>query len=185
MNKKTIYITIIVILLIILAVIIALIIQKKNSIATEPPVLVSKQQMAMELLENDNLRYYYYYGDIQTTDAYIEENGEYYYYVTDEKINNLEISIDELIQNTYTEVSSYRTTPEDPVNEYLQFEDKLYVKKITNPCQRISNYNLNNIAFAEESENKSVVIFDDASTTIYLEDGKWKLMSTMQYCLDE
>ena len=59
----------------------------------------------------------------------------------------------------------------------------LFVKKIENPCQSITQLNLTNLRFNGDDKEK-VVTYGDINSSIYIYsvDGQWKLSSTLNTC---
>ena len=135
------------------------------------------------LFENAYKYYYYMFGDINTSDGYIVLNDTTYYAVDDENVISI-AEFDDLLLNTFVAEAQVRLYDVEEKNEYIEINDNMYVKKMTNPCQQIKELDFGNLKFNGDDEKK-LAMYDFTSTYIYREDGEWKLEYNIYQCESE
>lgn len=179
-NKKLIIIiSSIVLVLIVVAVIIILLVNKNKENNVESELGTTFLQLA----DNSYKYYYYMFGDINTSDGYVEINGNTYYAVDDENVISI-AEFDDLLLNTFVAEAQVRLYDVEEKNEYIEINDNMYVKKMTNPCQQIKELDFGNLKFDGDDEKK-LAMYDFTSTYIYREDGEWKLEYNIYQCESE
>ncbi len=180
-KKKFIIISIIaIILLIAIAITVTILIVKKNDEQ-------GKEQETMEnristLLDNNYKYYYYMYGDVKVSDGSIAIGDETYYYV-DEEIMTLD-EFETLVSDTFVSDMQLTLIDVEEKNEYINIDDKIYVKKIANPCKNIREYDFSDLHFDGDDEKK-YIYYEQTRTPIYNEDGIWKLGNNIYVCESE
>ena len=86
--------------------------------------------------------------------------------------------------NTFVAEAQVRLYDVEEKNEYIEINDNIYVKKMTNPCQQIKELDFGNLKFNGDDEKK-LAMYDFTSTYIYREDGEWKLEYNIYQCESE
>lgn len=184
MKKKNILaLAIIIILLIALIVIVVLIINKKNNLNAESTDNQILKERVEQLVNNSYVIYYMLYGDVKLDDGKITLNNTTYRAINDELVVKTLEEYNSLLEDTFTDIGLEKILNNKEVNEYIEMNNTLFVKKIENPCQSITQLNLTNLRFNGDDKEK-VVTYGDINSSIYIYnvDGQWKLSSTLNTC---
>ena len=184
MKKKNILaLAIIIILLIALIVIVVLIINKKNNLNAESTDNQILKERVEQLVNNSYVIYYMLYGDVKLDDGKITLNNTTYRAINDELVVKTLEEYNSLLEDTFTDIGLEKILNNKEVNEYIEMNNTLFVKKIENPCQSITQLNLTNLRVNGDDKEK-VVTYGDINSSIYIYsvDGQWKLSSTLNTC---
>lgn len=138
-----------------------------------------------ELLENSYDYYYFTYGDVQTTEAAIEVEDKKYYFVNDDKYKTIDNLIN-VIENTFVpdKLPDY-IEKLNSNHEYLEADNKLYVKKSDNICKKEYDIDYNNLKIEDVDEDTKILTWNNTFTYIYLVDNEWYLSTEVFYCVDD
>ena len=137
------------------------------------------EEIVTELFENSYKYYYYMYGDIKISDGYIVIEDETYYYVDEPLMTVNEFK--KLVEDTFVSNMKYNLLEVEEKNEYINIADKIYVKKVENPCKNIHVYEFNDMKYEGDSEKK-YVYHDQTRNPIYKENDTWKLGESIYSC---
>lgn len=183
MKKKRKIIIIIIVLILIIAIILSVFMIKKNIDNKNKENEFNDR--VKELLENSYDYYYFVYGDVQTTEAAVEVEDKKYYFVNDDKYKSIDNLIT-MINNTFVpeRVPDYIEELNNN-HEYLESDNKLYVKKSDNICKIENNIDYNNIKIEDIDEDSKLLKWNDTFTYIYLVDNEWYLSTDVFYCIGD
>ena len=181
-KKNIILLSIIIAVLIVLVICLVVMFISKNYVG-KFKVDYNLDDRVQELFQNDYSYYYFMYGNVQTGEGYITVDGENYYIVNDKNIISL-ARFYEIVNDSYISSMVNTLLDVEDCNEYIEVDNIIYVKKRENPCVEISQFDLSSLSYSYSVE-KVRVVFDRRPTTIYNEDGKWKLGGNVYYCVTE
>ncbi len=167
------------ILLVLVGVLIAVFLLNNNSSKSKTE---NFENRIMTLFDNSYKYYYYLYGDIKTGDGYIEVDGVTYYYVAEDLMSVREFR--ELVEDTFLNTMLDSVLEVENTNEYINVDDKIYVKKTENPCKNIHEYDFSDLYYDGDDE-KRYAYYNQTRTAIYNEDGIWKLGNNIYVCESE
>ena len=159
---------------------------KENNSKESPQ---SNEQAIREVIEKGYKLAYLTYGDVKVTEFYIINNGITYYALNDELLNDLKNldDITNLIKDNFVEnfVGQYlNDLSNENNNNYIEYNDNLYVHKSSNPCKLNYEYNSkDSLKINKEKEDTyNIAFINNYGIRVYKIDNTYKIAQNGFYC---